>query len=362
MSQFLGQSLRLARLFHGLSLQELADQVGRSKQYLNKIEAGLERPTAAIEATLAEKLLVLPEFFYFADPMPIADDQCHFRKQLTTKAALRQIARARGEMLKRLVSVLDERLTLPAYRFLVSEPASAEAIEQAAEKSRIDWGLRLGPISNMTRVAENSGAVVVKVDGLADEIDAVSFATRRPVITLNANGKSTCRARFAIAHEIGHLSLHVGVQTGDRLTESQANRFASAFLMPRTYFAGECRAAVRGIRLNWSALSEIKRKWGVSKAAILYRGRQLGVFSEAQYKTGVIHLNRHGEALRESEDSEILDEQPEIVADGLIILEKQCGLPRAAIAREMRVQSRLVSALLGVTPQRPIDNVLPLFG
>lgn len=355
--EFLGQSLRLARLFHGLSLQELADHVGRSKQYLAKLESGLDRPVATIEAALAERLQVLPDFFYLADPMPITDEQCHFRKQLTTKVALRQVARARGEMLKRLVSVLDSRLTLPSYRFQSGEPSSPEEIEQMAERCRIDWGLKLGPIANMTRVAESAGAVVVKVGGLADEIDAISFATRRPVITLNADGKSVCRARFGIAHEIGHLTLHVGVQTGDRLTENQANRFASAFLMPRAFFIGECRSALRGTRLSWQTLADIKRKWGVSKAAVLYRGRQLGVFSEEQYKTGVIHLNRRGEAVRELEDDEIPPERPEVVSDSIQVLEQQCGMPRPAIARAMRVEPSLLSQLLSdLTPVR-VGNV-----
>jgi len=359
--EFIGYNLKLARLFHGLSLQELGERIGRSKQFLSRLESGVERPSPSLEEALAETLVVLPEFFHEVDPMPIADEQCHFRKQLTTKVALRQVARARGEMIKRLVSVLDNELDLPAYKFMETEPSSAEVIEQAAERCRVDWGLGFGPISNVTRVAENAGAVVLRVHGLADEIDAISFATRRPVITLNAEGKSACRARFGLAHEIGHLSLHIGVQTGDRLTETQANRFASAFLMPRAFFVSECQGAIRGTRLNWPALAAIKRRWGVSKAAILYRGRQLGVFSEEQYKSGVINLNRHGEALREAEDDDIPVEQPEIVMDSLRVLEQQCGKPRAVIARLMKVQPDIVTTLLEATPQSQSTNVVSLF-
>ncbi|MFX4717515.1 ImmA/IrrE family metallo-endopeptidase, partial [Acinetobacter baumannii] len=92
---------------------------------------------------------------------------------------------------------------------------------------------------------------------------------------MNGDGRSACRERFGIAHELGHFSLHIGVLTGDRLTETQANRFASALLLPRTTFATESRIAMRGSRLNWQGLSELKLRWGVSKAAILFRGRQL---------------------------------------------------------------------------------------
>jgi Zn-dependent peptidase ImmA (M78 family)/transcriptional regulator with XRE-family HTH domain len=359
-SEFLGQNLRLARLFHGLSLQELGDRVDRSKQFLSRVESGFEDPTPALESSLAEVLEVLPEFFRAVDPMPITEEQCHFRKQLTTKVALRQSARARGEMFKRLVAILDKNLELPKYHFVEGDPSTPEQIERAAESSRITWGLGLGPISNMTRVAENAGAVVMKMHGIANEIDAISFATKRPVITLNAEGKSACRARFGIAHEIGHLSVHVGIQTGDKLTESQANRFASAFLMPRSYFVKECERALRGNRLGWRVLAEIKRRWGVSKAAILYRGRQLGIFSDDQYRSGVIHLHRHGEAIREAEDDEFTSEQPEVVPEALKVLEKQCGMPRAVVAREMFVQPRILSLLLN-SPIPNNNNVVNLF-
>jgi Zn-dependent peptidase ImmA (M78 family)/transcriptional regulator with XRE-family HTH domain len=361
-ADFLAQNLRLARLFHGFSLQELADTVGKSKQYLSRLESGIEQPAELLELDLADALDVLPDFFRALDPMPIAEEQCHFRKQLTTKVALRQAARARGEMFKRLVSVLDRNLDFPPYGFLHEEATSPEEIEKVAEASRANWGLGLGPIANMTRVAEHAGAVLMRMDGLSNEIDAISFATRRPVITLNAEGKSACRARFAIAHEIGHLTIHVGVQTGDRMTENQANRFASAFLMPRAYFIKECQRAFRGSRLNWSAIVDIKYKWKVSKAAILYRGRQLGVFTEEQYRSGVITLRRHSEAIHEHEDNDFIPESPEIIIDGLQILEQQCGIPRSAIAREMFVKPKILDQLLGVPDSVRSGNIVNLFG
>lgn len=358
---FLGQNLRLARLFHGFSLQDLAERVNRSKQYLSRLESGLEPPHETLEIALADALDVLPAFFREVDPMPISDEQCHFRKQLTTKVALKQVARAKGEMFKRLVSVLDHNLDFPQYGFLHEEVSTPEEIEHVAEASRSAWGLGFGPVSNMSRVAENAGAVLVRMEGLSDEIDAISFATRRPVITLNSEGKSACRTRFAIAHEIGHLTIHIGVQTGDRATETQANRFASAFLMPRKYFINECQRALRGSRLNWPALTDIKKNWGVSKAAILYRGRQLGVFSEEQYRSGVISLRRHGEAIQEHEDREMIQEEPEIISDSMNVLAQQCGMSRKSIAAAMFVKPELLGKLLGSQPTESFsDNVVNL--
>ena len=358
MSDFIGTNLRLIRLFHDLSLTDLGERVSVSKQFLSRVETGAETVSAQLEISLAEELNVLPEFFYHLDPNPIADEQCHFRRQLTTKVVLRQVARARGEMLKRLVGVLDEHVELPHYQVGEADPESHETIERAAEKFRSLFSLGLGPLSNVTRIAENAGAVVMKVHGLATEIDAVSFATKRPLIALNSSGRSACRERFGIAHELGHFSLHIGVLTGDRLTETQANRFASAFLMPRSTFASECRLAIRGTRLNWPGLSELKLRWGVSKAAIIFRGRQLGMFSDDQARAGYIGLNRHGEAVQESEDQLIANEEPEVISESLKVMKEHFGVPQSAVAREMRVQPGLLQALLMSSNPEDGDNVV----
>lgn len=361
MSDFIGTNLRLIRLFHDLSLTELGEQVGVSKQFLSRVETGAETVSAQLETALTEALNVLPEFFYHIDPNPISDEQCHFRRQLTTKVALRQVARARGEILKRLVGVLDEHVDLPQYQVDEADPESSETIERAAEKFRSLFGLGLGPLSNVTRIAENAGAVVLKVHGLAPEIDAVSFATKRPLIALNSSGRSACRERFGVAHELGHFSLHIGVLTGDRLTETQANRFASALLMPRSTFSGECRLAIRGTRLNWPGLSELKLRWRVSKAAIIFRGRQLGVFSDDQARAGYVGLNRHGEAVQESEDHLIANELPEVITESLKVLKEHYDIPQSALARELRVQPSLLETLLMSSGSERTGNVINLF-
>ncbi|WP_082638547.1 helix-turn-helix domain-containing protein [Lysobacter antibioticus] len=361
MKSILGSNIRLARLLHGLSLADLGERLGKSKQYLSRIETGAEQVSATLERDLVDELGVLPAFFRHLDPMPITEEQCHFRKQLTTKVALRQYARARGELLKRLVCVLDRHLELPSYNILETEPTSEEAIERGAERCRSLWGLGYGPISNITRIAENAGAVVMRVNGLAAEVDAVSFATQRPVIALNGQGKSACRARFGIAHELGHFALHTGVLTGDRLTETQANRFASALLLPRSSFLAESHRVLRRSRLNWEGISELKIRWGVSKAALLYRGKQLGVFSDDQMRSGYITLKRHGEAIEENEDSLIPQETPEIVSEGIQVLSEQLSIPIAAVSREMHVQPKLLNDLLGISETNSTTNVVNLF-
>jgi Zn-dependent peptidase ImmA (M78 family) len=141
-------------------------------------------------------------------------------------------------------------------------------------------------------------------------------------------------------------------------TSAQANRFASAFLLPRSTFASECRLAIRGTRLNWPGLSELKLRWGVSKAAIIFRGRQLGVFSDDQARAGYVKLNRHGEAVQESEDHLIANEEPEVISESLKVMKEHFGVPQSAVAREMRVQPSLLQALLMSSNPEDAGNVV----
>lgn len=85
--------------------------------------------------------------------------------------------------------------------------------------------------------------------------------------------------------------------------------------MPRQCFAAECKSAIRSTRLNRRALADIKRRCGIPNAAILHRGRQLGVFTDEQYRSGTIDLNRRGEARRGVEDEHMVVEAPNLIAD-----------------------------------------------
>lgn len=106
------------------------------------------------------------------------------------------------------------------------------------------------------------------------------------------------RERFSIAHELGHLFLHMGylvdanrfssLQEGhsyDRVPsyhlgkseeEYEANEFASELLMPRKQFMEAVRANTTGGTCNIEALAD---RFGVSRQAAATRGRWLGVFA-----------------------------------------------------------------------------------
>ncbi|WP_122639044.1 ImmA/IrrE family metallo-endopeptidase [Romboutsia sp. Marseille-P6047] len=97
------------------------------------------------------------------------------------------------------------------------------------------------------------------------------------------------RKKFTIAHELGHLFLHMGYQIDDDLWEEQrgrdyyrngsseeelqANEFAAALLMPRDEYKKIMEKYTDGVSVN---TAEIARYFGVSIQAAANRGKWLG--------------------------------------------------------------------------------------
>jgi len=345
--EFDGKELRLARVFNGLALEEVAERVEKTRQFVHKLETGLTAPTEQLLGRLASALQVEPAFFA-RGPNLIAEDLFHFRKQFTTRAMMKQMVMARGELTARLVAYLDRELRLPELQIPeITDIKSSDDIERAAELCRREWDLGLGPIANMNRLAEHIGIIVTSFSSISKEVDALSVAVKRPIIVRNEAKESICRQRFDIGHELGHFVLHAGQTTGDRITESQANRFASALLIPRTMMS-KLFPKPRGSRLDWVGLRDFKLTWKVSKAAILYRARQLELISDDQYKTGVMTLRRTGDAINEREDNLIPYEGPELLARSLKVLAEKKLVYAQEIATALKISPNLLRELVGV--------------
>lgn len=314
-SEFISYNIKLARLISGLTLSDIADSVGKSKQFIHQLETGAKHPTDELLETIGTLLHVRPKFFYTPHSSILDDESVHFRSNRTAKLASRLRAKASIDLFMRLITLLENYLTFPGVDFPSSEKVveTASDVEQAAEYTRNYWQLGFGPISNMTRLVERSGAVVTFFQGISSDVDALSSVIRRPIIVRNDAKDSPGRLRFDIAHELGHLVMHQGIHTGCKLTESQANRFASAFLLPRTAFIKEFKV---GARMDWRMLSELKGRWGVSKAALLYRARQLDLLPEATYTSHIIRLKKY-EAKKERDDHLIPMERSELIVNAI---------------------------------------------
>ncbi|RZF55961.1 ImmA/IrrE family metallo-endopeptidase [Acinetobacter halotolerans] len=341
---FNGLELKLLRQFNQLSLEELGQHLECTRQYVHKVETGQTIPSIQFIQQAANYFNVPEELFTHVKPV-LQEEQIHFRSLRSTKVTTKQVVIARGEYLKRLTEYLDSKLRLPKYD--IQDSSRSGSIEAIAEQCRADWGLGLGPISNMIRLCESHGVVVTTFKSLSTEVDALSLATARPIFVRNEAKESECRQRFDLAHELGHLVLHDGMVTGDRITESEANQFASAFMIPQTMMHSHFPTWFRSGRYDWDKLSEFKQTWKVSKAAILYRAKSLGLLTQEQYTSGVVTLRKRSEAITEKEDHLIPKERPELLQACFAMLAKK-KIYAEDIAKALDMNVSFLENLVGI--------------
>ncbi|WP_282397116.1 XRE family transcriptional regulator [Pseudomonas sp. PS01298] len=319
--EFSPDKLRLARCAAGRSLAEIGELLGVTRQYAHKLEVNAI-PSRAQLAQLCEILGVHESFFFTPRRGSVELEQCHFRSVRASSQTLKKTIAAQVEMFELLIDELDKEVAFPAVSFsMLDEPVSGIGkIEQVAEKFRREQGLGIGPLSSVTKLAEKVGVLVVNLAEADDKVDAFSLFNKRPLIVRNTTKVNPCRQRFDLAHELGHLIMHQGIETGCRHTEDQANQFASALLMPRASFAAEF-PPMRGKYLNWSALKELKLRWKVSFKALIYRAHCLDLLTAEQAKSGFTYLNRKGFTKHEEFDELIPMESPMLVQKAINLLD-----------------------------------------
>jgi Zn-dependent peptidase ImmA (M78 family) len=141
----------------------------------------------------------------------------------------------------------------------------------------------------MVHLLEAKGVRVFALAENTKAVDAFSLWRRdQPYVFLNTM-KTAERSRFDAAHELCHLIRHRHGGPRGRKAEEEADRFASSFLMPS--------ADVKAIAPRVSTLNqiiELKRRWGVSMLAMIYRLHKLGSITDWQYRTFCIQASERG--------------------------------------------------------------------
>jgi len=364
--EFYGDKLRLARLLNGFTQQDLGNHVSVSRQFVHQLEGGSKFPAEDVLGALCEVLKVEDVFFQSPVGNDVKFEQCHFRKRRTTPVGIANRVLAFSTIFEQLVAYINDILELPSNNIPIAEPTTKkylnEEIERAAEKCRKQWGLGIDtPIAKVTRVLENAGIVITQFDGVSAKVDALSLNRKFPIIVRNTAKESVCRMRFDLAHECGHFVLHDGVETGDKITESEADRFASAFIFPRSAFVKEF-PDMCSKRIDWNVIYQLKLRWGMSARAIIYRAHQLKLITAQQYRSANVHLNRSGQTKVEKYDDRIQPEQPELLESIFDVLREQLNISFVAVAKKLGVSVAMLTEVTGIHPgdESNLDNVISI--
>lgn len=278
-----------ARLAARLTQTELARRVGVTRQMISNYELGKNNPTPDVMRKIAHEL-EQPIAYFTKEKRPTFGIRSanFFRKTGADTQRRNNACEVYSEWFSSTAFALDKIANYPKVDFPQFEPEGErytdEEIELYAEQVRKHFGLGLGPISNVVRLLESKGILVCRYTIPDENIEAFSYwSGARPFIFLASEKGSAARARFDASHELGHLCLHKWVGQEEiadpvrlKVIESEADRFAGAFLLPRKQFPNEVYSP------RAESFKDLKARWKVSIQAMVYRCKDLSLFDDRQ--------------------------------------------------------------------------------
>ena len=296
--KLIGQRLKEARETCGLKQEEAAQKVGVTREYLSLLENGRRNPPLRMLRKLAELYGCPVSYFYGFNGAKGESFKLLLRKaqeQSLSPEVVSQIRRF--EFLCREIASLRHHLGIPKPE-LPTYPVTKEALEkqakEAAEAERMRLGLGDDPVPNLAEVLEDEGIPVIRLPLNGQVSGAMAYDEELGGFLLVNFNEPSFRQNWSVAHEYAHLLKDRGKgaeleklskdegsereQWQRSLAERFADRFATHFLLPESTVR---RLAERYADLdNEWALMSLRRIFGVSYPALLYRLYELGYLKE----------------------------------------------------------------------------------
>ncbi len=363
-----GERLRLVRRLQRWTQQELAERAQVKQATISRIESRkILEPSPVVIDAIASATAFPPEFFARSPVPELPLGSLAFRARSSVTQTEMYEAKAWAEITLECLSNLSRHVELPRVRVAQLRDVSPE---HAAEVARASMGLSPDrPIANVTHAMEEAGVLVLAVDIPLERRDAfstwLSTLEQRPVVVVCTADAPGDRLRRSLAHELGHIVLHQAPRGTIREVEREAERFASEFLMPGSTIREEFERPV-----TIASLSELKLRWGVSVASLVYRARELGVISERRARTLFIEISRTW-GRSNPEPLTLAVEKPRLLRK---VAEMVYGPPVSAlrlaedfnlppqIAKRILDRHALREEVIAVVPQDSDEKIIPFPG
>lgn len=320
-----GSRLREARIYRGMTVAELASKINCQRQTISMYENG---KTKNVDYHIVEAMsdtLGFPTKFFVEEKLKVSVGSTYFRALLTTSKRYRSENIQKMEFLAEIYNFLQEYIRFPQLNIPDCSDCSPE---EAAIKVRNSWGLGDLPIDNIIHEVEQHGILVTTFSTSTDDIDAFSQMVDINgesiyLIGYSNNKTSAARIHFDIAHELGHICLHEWSEDVEMLDrsefkerEKEANRFASALLLPEKTFKND--ATRNDLRIPYYI--ELKKKWKVSIQAMNRRACNLGIISNEEYTNMIRTLQRRGMRKEEPLDDSLITAAPSLLKTAVLML------------------------------------------
>ncbi len=307
---FLGERIRQAREIRGLTQEELADKLKRSKALVAQMEAGFKLPTDDFVECVAEAT-GFPITFFNEPPHPeFSMAEILLRAQRTVKRREILSTVHYAEHIYAIYCALSVKLKAIPVRI----PEVLDSPKEAAKQVRKILGHAPGdPVANLTHALERAGiGFIVLPPGHGREAFSIWHRKNErefPVIAATGGREDGDRYRLSVAHELGHLVMHKSfLRKSNREVEDEAWAFSAELLMPESAMREEMVPP-----LTITAFARLKPRWGVSIAALIRRAYDLNIITKRQYHYLSQQMTTLGYRTREPKNIDVPVEKPRLL-------------------------------------------------
>lgn len=288
-----GERLKRARSAAGLSMKELSLRAGVSANMIKKYEHDESMPSSGVLIKMSRALGVRNEYFF--RPTKYELKGIEYRKRSSTP--IKVLNQIKADVLDQAERWMELSNLWPNYpipkfskpKFSVDTINEYYQIEAIANELRDKWELGIQPIASVIDILEAHGIVVIitNVDTTAKFDGFQASVGCTPIIVISSKWPGD-RQRFTLAHELGHLILD-GMISCSLDEEKACNRFAGAFLFPEISVRQSLGSKRRNLEVQ--ELYLLKKDYGMSMMAIIYRAADLGIISDMTRKNLFMHFS-----------------------------------------------------------------------
>ncbi len=290
--------LSLARESRGKTQTDLTTDLKISQGNYSRMEKGLLPLTEELLNKIANYLNFPVSFFSRVDSL-ITQSEYFYRKKASLGKKDEYQLEAQFDLIRMwfedLLHEVELDSDIPALQVI-----QYNTPETIARKIRAYFGIDKGPIIDLVRAIEKRGIIVHYIKA-PEKFSGTTVITKsdHKIIVINSDLPNYVK-RFTIAHELGHIIMHIPAfqflaDSQDDL-EKEANRFAAEFLMPENEISRDLS------RLTYSKLADLKLYWKVSKSALIRRAFDTSNITPEKYQNLMIELSRFNERKQERND------------------------------------------------------------
>ncbi len=281
METVIAQRIKNSRIHKGLSLQEVADRIGVSKQMVNKYEQGKSVPGSEKIILLSKLFHQKPDYFFRKSEVELGTISFRKKSSLGVKKinALKEEIRICIEnylFIENILSI-ENNFKNPLANFVIS---NEESIKDAADHLKEKWEIGKDALHNIIELLEEKMIKVIEVDDESGKFDGLATVIdgKYHIIVVNKNYPVE-RKRFTLLHELGHILLNLK-SYDEKMQENFCNLFASEMLLSSANLILEFGSYRNSITFGETA--NVQKKYGISFNAIVYKLQQNNILSKSR--------------------------------------------------------------------------------